>query len=134
MRAREQESPELLSNRWHTLEHKDNSPQDDRNNTKLAASFAVAREGKQGLAQLPEGCRALDKDRSAQDTSTMQDLRSTTNQAESRAIRETSARRAKRRCRAHENDRFRRAKQVQASPDQERATQSPSLKQTKKPK
>ena len=122
MRAREQESPELLSNRWRTLEHKDNSPQDDRNNTKLAASFAVAREGKRGLAQLPEGCRRRDKDRSAQDTSTMQDLRSTTNQAESRAIRETSAHRAKQRCRAHENDRCRRAKQVQASPDQERAT------------
>jgi len=122
MRAREQESPELLSNRWRTLEHKDNSPQDDRNNTKLAASFAVVREGKRGLAQLSEGCRARDKDRSAQDTSTMQDLRSTTNQAESRAIRETIARRAKQLCRAHENDRCRRAKQVQASPDQERAT------------
>ena len=134
MRAREQESPELLSNRWHTLEHKDNSPQGDRNSTKLAASFAVAQEGKREPAQLPEACRRRDKDISATDTSTMQDLRSTTNQAESRAIRETSARRAKRRCRAHENDRFRRAKQVQASPDQERATQSPSVKQTKEPK
>lgn len=87
MRAREQESPELLSNRWRNLEHKDNSPQDDRNNTKLAASFAVAREGKREPAQLPEECRRRDKDISAQDTSTMQDLRSTTNQAESRAIR-----------------------------------------------
>jgi hypothetical protein len=63
MRAREQESPELLSNRWHTLEHKDNSPQGDRNSTKLAASFAVAQEGKREPAQLPEACRRRDKDR-----------------------------------------------------------------------
>ena len=118
MQAREQESPELLSTRWRILEHKGNSPRGDRNNTKLAASFAVAQEGKRGPAQLPEECRGRDKDRSAWDTSTMQDLRSTTNQAESRAIRETSVHRAKRQYRAHENDRCRRAKQVQASPDQ----------------
>src|SRR5262249_29460624 len=115
------------------LEHKDNSPQGDRNSTKLAASFAVAQVGKREPAQPPEACRRRDKDRSAQDTSTMRDLRSTTNQAEARAIRETSARRAKRRCRAHENDRFRRATQVQASPEQERAMQSPSVKQTREP-
>src|SRR5262249_13730195 len=113
--------------------NEDGGREGDGNNAKWGARFAVAGEGKGGLAQLPEGCRRRDKDRSAQDTSTMQDLRSTTNQAESRAIRETSAHRAKQRCRAHENDRCRRAKQVQASPDQERATQSPSLKQTKKP-
>ena len=133
MRAREQESRELLSNRWRTLERKDNSPQDDRNNTKLAASFAVAQEGKRGPAQLPEECRGRDKDRSAPDTSTMQDLRSTTNQAEPRAIRETTTHHAKRRYRAHENDRSRRAKQVRASPDQEPAMQSPSVKQTREP-
>ena len=133
MPAREQESPELLSNRWRTLERKDNSPQGYRNSTKLAANFAVAREGKREPAQLPEACRRRDKDRSAQDTSTMRDLRSTTNQAEARAIRETSARRAKRRCRAHENDRCRRAKQVQASPDQKWAMQSPPVKQTGEP-
>ena len=121
MRAREQESPELLSNRWHTLEHKDNSPQGDRNSTKLAASFAVAEEGKREPAQLPEACRRRDKDRSALDTSTMRDLRSTTNQSDYRASRETSGRRAKRRCRVHGNVRCRRAKQVQASLDQERA-------------
>src|SRR5262245_63305510 len=95
--------PGLPSNRWRTLEHKDNSPQDDRNSTRSGEGIEVVGE-RTGPGQPPEECRDWDRDKLALDTNTMQDPRSTTNRSGFHAIRETSARRAKRRHRAHEND------------------------------
>jgi len=107
----EEESPGRFSNRWHTREHKDSSPQGDHNSTKFAATFGVVEAGTREPEQLPEECRHLDKDKPAPDTNTMRHLRSTTSRAEARASRETSVLRAKRRYRAHES---RRANQVSA--------------------
>jgi len=91
----EEESPGRFSNRWHTREHKDSSPEGDRSSTKLAATLGVVEAGTQEPEQLLEECRHLDKDKPAPDTSTIRHLRSTTSRAEARAGRETSALRAK---------------------------------------
>jgi len=128
LQRREEESPGRFSNRWRTQEHKDNSPQGDHSSTKLGAVLGVVEAGTKGPpGQLPEECRDLDKDKRAQDTSTINHLRSTTIRADSRASRETSALRAKRRYRVHES---RRANQVQVSPDQEQAARQPTIQPT----
>ena len=74
----EEESPGRFSNRWHTREHKDSSPQGDHNSTKFAATFGVVEAGTREPEQLPEECRHLDKDKPVPDTNTMRHLRSTT--------------------------------------------------------
>jgi len=121
MRDREGELPGQPSNRYRIQEHKDNSPEGDRNNTKLEARPGIEQEAKGEPGQLPEEYKGLDKDRPGSDTNTMRDPQSTTNRADFHAIRETSARRAKRRYRAHENVLYRRAKKVLVSPDQGQA-------------
>ena len=109
------------SSRYRIQEHKDNSPKGDRNNTKLKARLGVEQEAQRGPGQLPEEYKGMDRDRPGPDTNTMRHPQATTSPADYHAIRETSARRAKRRYCAHENVRCRRAKQVQVSPDQARA-------------
>ena len=73
----EKELPGRFSNRWRTQEYKDNSPEGDRSSTKLAATFGVVEAATREPEQLPEECRHLDKDKPAQDTSTIRHLRST---------------------------------------------------------
>lgn len=121
MRGREGEFPAQPSNRYRIQEHKDNSPEGDRNNTKLEARPGVEQEAKREPGQLPEEYKGSDRDRQEPDTNTMRDPQSTTNRSDFHAIRETSAHRAKRRYRAHENVRYHRAKKVLVSPDQGRA-------------
>jgi hypothetical protein len=121
MPGREGELPAQPSNRCRTQEHKDSSQRADRNNTRLEARPAVEQEAKGEPRQLPVEYTGLDRDRPGPDTNTIQDPQSTTNRSDFHAIRETSARRAKRRYRAHENVRYRRAKKVLVSPDQGRA-------------
>ena len=121
MPGRKGELPAQPSNRWRSQEHRDSSQRVDRNNTKLEARPGVEREAKREPGQLPEEYKGLDRDRPGSDTNTMRDPQSTTNRSDFHAIRETSARCAKRRYRAHENVRCRRAKQVQVSPGPVRA-------------
>lgn len=121
MRGREGEFPAQPSNRYRIQEHKDNSPEGDRSSTKLKARLGVEQEAKREPGQLPEEYKGSDRDRLEPDTNTMRDPQSTTNRSDFHAIRETSARHAKRRYRAHENVRYRRAKKVLVSPDQGRA-------------
>jgi hypothetical protein len=121
MQGREGELPGQPSNRWRTQEHKGNSPEGDRSSTKLEARPALEQEAKREPGQLPEEYKGSDRDRLEPDTNTMRDPQSTTNRSDFHAIRETSARHAKRRYRAHENVRYRRAKKVLVSPDQGRA-------------
>jgi len=124
--------PGLPSNRWRTQEHKDNSPQGDRNNTRSGEGIGVVGE-REEPGQLRAECRGSDRDRLEPDTNTMRDPQSTTNRSDSHAIRETSARPAKRRYRAHENVRYRRAKKVLVSPDQKQGLQ-PTKQTTTEPK
>lgn len=104
--------PALPSNHSSIQEHKDNSHEDDRNNTRLAAELGVEQVAQGEPGRLLEEHRGWDTDKSAQDTSTTQDLRSTTSQAGSRATHETSVHRAKRRYRVRESDRCGHAKQA----------------------
>jgi hypothetical protein len=106
------ELPELSSNRWRIQEHRDSSLQAGRNSTRSGVELGVEQVVQGEPGQLPEEHRGWDRDKSAQDTSTIQDLRSTTNRADSRAIRDTSALRAKRRYRVHGNGRCRHASRV----------------------
>src|SRR4029434_8577182 len=121
MRGREGEFPAQPSNRYRIQEHKDNSPEDDRSSTKLEARRGVEQEAKREPGQLPEEYKGSDRDRQEPDTNTMRDPPFTTNRSDSPPIREHSGGPAKRRYRAHENVRYRRAKKVLVSPDQGRA-------------
>jgi hypothetical protein len=113
--AQEGELRVLLSNRWRTQEHKDNSPQGDRNSTRSAEGIGVVGE-REEPGQLREECRGLDRDKPVQDTSTIHRPRSTTSRADSRATHETSVLRARRRYRVHENGRCVHAMRAHAIP------------------
>lgn len=132
MRGLWAELPELPSNRWHTQEHRGNSPRVDRNSTRSGEAIGVVVEWAEP-GQLPEECRDWDRDKLAPDTSTRQDPRSTTSRADSHANHGTSDRHARRRYRAHENVRSRRAKKVLVSPDQAKAL-PPIIQKTIEPK
>src|SRR4029434_711663 len=116
MRGREGEFPAQPSNRYRIQAHKDKSREVDRSSTKLEARPGVEQEAKREPGQLPEEYKGSDRDRQEPDTNTMRDPQSTTNRSDFHAIPETSAHRAKRRYRAHENVRYRRAKKVRVSP------------------
>ena len=90
-KAQEVGLPGLPSNRWRTQEPKDNSPEGDRNNTKLEARPGVGQEAKREPGQLPEEYKGSDRDRQEPDTNTMRDPQSTTNRSDFHAIPETSA-------------------------------------------
>jgi hypothetical protein len=129
LQFREEELRGRLSNRCRTQEHRDSSPQGDRRSTKLAALLgAVAAETREP-EQLPEEYKGLDKDKPAPDTNTKRQARSTTSRVEAHASRDTSARRAKRRYRAHES---RRAKLVSA--EQIQAAPQPTIQKAAEPK
>jgi hypothetical protein len=132
LQRREGESLGRISNRWRTQEHKDSSPLDDRSSTRLEAVLGVVEAGAREPEQLRVERKGLDRDKPARDTSTKRYLRSTTSQAEARASRDTSARRAKRQCHAHENVRCRPAKQVSA--EHRQAARPPKIPKAPEPK
>lgn len=70
----EGESPVLLSNHLDTQQHRDSSREDGRNNTRLGAEPGVEQVVQGEPGQLSEAHRDWDRDKWAQDTSTMRDL------------------------------------------------------------
>lgn len=134
MPGREGELSAQPSNRWRIQEHKDNSQRADRNSTKLEVLLGVEQVAKEYPGQLQEEYKDLDRDKPRPVTNTMRDPQSTTSRADARAIRGTIARRAKRRYRAHENVRCRRANKVPVSPGRRPAVLQRSIQQTTQPK